>query len=174
MENIQDPSRRIPDPSEKPAGNTNVPPPVPPVNPISNPAVSGAQPYQQPVNQPYQQPYQQQPGQVYQQPVSQPYQQSYQQNPQTHYNQAYRQNQKPELYPPVKMGEWMLTLFVMAIPIVGFIMLLVWAFSSSTNPSKSGFAKAALLWGIIIGIIYVIIYVIIFVLAGVSTGFLNL
>jgi uncharacterized membrane protein YbhN (UPF0104 family) len=51
--------------------------------------------------------------------------------------------------------------------------LLVWAFSSTTNPSKSSWAKATLLWGVIITIIYVIIYIIIFLIAGVSNGFLN-
>lgn len=50
---------------------------------------------------------------------------------------------------PVSVGEWMLTLFLTFIPLVNFIMLLIWAFSSATSPSKANWAKAALLWMLI-------------------------
>ena len=53
----------------------------------------------------------------------------------------------------VKTGEWILTFLITSIPIVGFIMLFVWAFGSNTNESKSNWAKAALIWfAILIGI----------------------
>ena len=45
----------------------------------------------------------------------------------------------------VSTGDWVLTLFLTAIPIVGIIMLFVWGFGSGTNPSKANFAKAALI-----------------------------
>jgi hypothetical protein len=32
------------------------------------------------------------------------------------------------------------------IPLVGFILLLVWAFSSTENPNKKNYARAVLLW----------------------------
>ena len=51
--------------------------------------------------------------------------------------------------PGIGIGEWMLTMFLTGIPIVGFIMLLVWAFSGGTNPNKKNWAIAALIWGII-------------------------
>ena len=50
---------------------------------------------------------------------------------------------------PVSLGNWMLTLFLTFIPLVNLIMLLVWAFSGSTPPSKANWAKAALLWMVI-------------------------
>lgn len=50
---------------------------------------------------------------------------------------------------PVTFGNWMLTLFLTFIPVVNIIMLLIWAFSSSTPASKSNWAKAALLWMVI-------------------------
>lgn len=50
---------------------------------------------------------------------------------------------------PISVGNWMLTLFLTFIPLVNIIMLLVWAFSSSTPPSKANWAKAALLWMVI-------------------------
>ncbi len=62
-----------------------------------------------------------------------------------------------EKHPPITLVDWMLTLLILAIPIVNFIMLLVWAFSSDTNPSKSNFAKAALLW-MVVGIVLSLIF----------------
>lgn len=46
----------------------------------------------------------------------------------------------------VGVGDWMLTMLVMAIPIVNLVMLFVWALSSSTPKSKSNWAKASLIW----------------------------
>ncbi len=57
---------------------------------------------------------------------------------------------------PVKTGDWILTLLITAIPIVGFIMLFVWAFGSGTNPSKANWAKATLLWFAIVIVLYII------------------
>ena len=48
--------------------------------------------------------------------------------------------------PVMSLGDWIITLIVLAIPLVGFIMLFVWGFSSSTNPNKSNFCKAALIF----------------------------
>ena len=57
------------------------------------------------------------------------------------------QTQAPMAQSPVMtLGEWMIIMLLMAIPIVNIILLLVWAFSGETNPSKSNFAKAALIW----------------------------
>jgi hypothetical protein len=47
--------------------------------------------------------------------------------------------------PTISVGEWLITFLISAIPLVGFIMLFVWAFSSSTPPSKANYAKATLL-----------------------------
>ena len=49
----------------------------------------------------------------------------------------------------VKIGDWMVTYLITAIPFVGIIMLFVWAFGGGTNPSKANWAKASLLWGAI-------------------------
>ena len=60
----------------------------------------------------------------------------------------------------VKTGEWVLTFLITSIPVIGFIMLFVWAFGSSTNESKANWAKAVLLWLTIITGIYIVIGVI--------------
>ena len=44
------------------------------------------------------------------------------------------------------LKDWMITILITAIPLVGFIMLFVWAFGSNENPSKSNWAKATLIW----------------------------
>lgn len=46
----------------------------------------------------------------------------------------------------ISLGNWMLTLFLTFIPVVNIIMLIVWAVSSNTPPSKANWARAALLW----------------------------
>ncbi len=61
---------------------------------------------------------------------------------------------------PISVGDWLLTLIVTAIPLVGFIMLFVWAFSSSTHPSKASWAKAALILAAIAIILYAIFFAI--------------
>ncbi len=48
--------------------------------------------------------------------------------------------------PIMSIGEWMLTLLITAIPIVGIAMLFVWGFGSQTNPTKANFAKASLIF----------------------------
>jgi len=50
----------------------------------------------------------------------------------------------------VKTGDWIVTLLITAIPLIGLIMLFVWAFGSSTNPSKANWAKAGLIMYVII------------------------
>jgi len=53
----------------------------------------------------------------------------------------------------VTIKDWVITLIIAAIPIIGFIMLFVWGFSSSTNENKANFAKAALIvYAIMIGL----------------------
>jgi hypothetical protein len=60
----------------------------------------------------------------------------------------------------ITVGEWMLTIFISAIPIVGLVMLFVWGFGSGTNPNKANWAKAALLWFAIIIAFYLVIAII--------------
>ena len=43
---------------------------------------------------------------------------------------------------PVSIGNWILTFILLAIPLVNLIMLIIWAVSSGTHPSKKTFAQA--------------------------------
>ena len=53
----------------------------------------------------------------------------------------------------LSVKDWVITLIITAIPLVGFIMLFVWGFGSGTNENKANFAKGALIvYAIMIGI----------------------
>lgn len=69
-------------------------------------------------------------------------------------------NDNQRFIPPITLGEWMLTMLVMIIPFVNIIMLFVWAFGDSSNPSKANWAKAQLLWFAIIIGLYVVVGVV--------------
>jgi len=69
-------------------------------------------------------------------------------------NDAYREYQE-YLRKPLSVGEWFITILVMAIPVIGIVMLFVWAFSANTNVNRSNYAKAALLW-MVVGIFIVL------------------
>jgi uncharacterized membrane protein len=65
-------------------------------------------------------------------------------------------NFRPREVEPVSLGDWILTLVVLAIPIAGFVMMLVWGFSSGTNPSKQNFCRASLILYLIAIVIFVL------------------
>lgn len=66
-------------------------------------------------------------------------------------------------------GEWMWSLFLAGIPVVGLIALFIWAFGSSAKISKRSFARAVLLWAAI----GVAASVVVAILAGGSLGILT-
>ena len=51
---------------------------------------------------------------------------------------------------PMTVGEWMLTLLVLAIPLVNLVMYLVWAFSGTGNVNRRNFCRASIYWVLII------------------------
>ncbi|MDH4258542.1 MAG: hypothetical protein OEY25_15730 [Candidatus Aminicenantes bacterium] len=71
----------------------------------------------------------------------------------------------------ISFGEWFLTLFLVAIPLVGIVLLFVWAFSSTTNPSKANWAKASLAWAAIAIVIYLLIFVVIMGIVGTASRY---
>jgi len=60
----------------------------------------------------------------------------------------------------VGVGEWFWMILVSAIPVVGLIMALVWAFGNDGSTTKSNFYKAALLWAVIAIVLSIIISII--------------
>lgn len=58
----------------------------------------------------------------------------------------------------VKLGDWMITLLITGIPVLGLIMLFVWAFSKGKNPSKRNWARANLIWIAISTVLVIILF----------------
>lgn len=55
------------------------------------------------------------------------------------------------------VGNWMITLLVLALPLINIIMYLVWALDNSGNANRRNFCRASLIWfAIMIGISIVI------------------
>jgi len=78
-------------------------------------------------------------------------------------------NDSPQ-YTPISVGEWVITIIIIAIPIVGFIMLFVWGFGSNTQSSKANWAKATL---IMIGISIVLSFLFLGSLLGIMGSLMN-
>jgi len=57
---------------------------------------------------------------------------------------------------PMSVKDWLITLLLMSIPLVGFVLLFVYAFGSSENVNKQNWAKAQLIFiAIIIGLMII-------------------
>lgn len=72
-------------------------------------------------------------------------------------NTNYTMPQKPVNNTPVSLGDWMLTIFLLSLPLVNIILLFVWGFGEQTPISKKNFARASLIWmgiGIILSILF--------------------
>jgi len=95
-------------------------------------------------------------------------------------NQYQNQNQNQNFYSgknlsTVSIGDWIVTFILMAIPLVNFIMLFVWAFGSNTPQSKANWAKATLIL-YVVAIVLLILFAIIFAgsMAAIFGGLGNL
>lgn len=56
---------------------------------------------------------------------------------------------RPPASEEMTVGAWMLTLFICFIPLVGFIMTLVWAFGSGVPAAKRNYFRAMLIYMVI-------------------------
>ncbi len=80
--------------------------------------------------------------------------------------QAVPTQRLPGLEAVVSVGEWLITLLIASIPLVNIIMLLIWAFSGNTKLSKANWAKATLVWLLIVGAFY--FFVVVLILGGIG------
>ncbi len=58
---------------------------------------------------------------------------------------------------PMTVGDWMVTLLVLAIPLVNLFMYLYWAFSTTGNVNRRTFCQACILWFLIIAAAFIVI-----------------
>lgn len=71
---------------------------------------------------------------------------------------------------PLRTGEYFLTMFLLSLPVVGFILCLVWGFDSSTNENKRNFCRAQLIWIAIAFALSILTAVILVVVGGTLIG----
>ena len=58
---------------------------------------------------------------------------------------------------PITVKNWVIDVFLSYIPLIGLIMLIIWAVSKDVPVSKSNWAKARLIW-MAIGIVLVFLF----------------
>ena len=73
-------------------------------------------------------------------------------------------------YQPMSIGDWLITFIITAIPLVGFIMLFVWAFGDGTHPSKKTWAQAYLILMVVVIILMIIFFGVIASILGSFVG----
>ena len=61
--------------------------------------------------------------------------------------------------------EWALTIFISSLPLIGFIVLLVWAFGDNANIHKKNWAKGSLLLALIA---LIMVFFFLFVFGGIA------
>lgn len=62
---------------------------------------------------------------------------------------------------PMTLGDWMITLLLLAIPVVNLILLFVWGFGSNTKKSKANFCRATLIYMAIAIVLWILLIVVI-------------
>lgn len=78
-----------------------------------------------------------------------------------------------ETYRPLSLKDWIITLLITFIPVVNFIMYLVWAFGQDTHPSKKNWARASLIWlavSLLLGGLIVAVFGLAFLTSAVQDG----
>jgi len=76
-----------------------------------------------------------------------------------------------QAYRPLSLKDWIITLLITFIPVVNFVMYLVWAFGNETHPSKKTWAQASLIWlaiSLLLGGIIIAVFGLAFVTAAAS------
>ncbi len=85
-------------------------------------------------------------------------------------NMGYNQDKYQDMETsPMSMGDWLLTILAAMIPCAGFVLYLVWAFSSTGNVNRRNFCRAQLIVMAVVFVLYLIIAVV-FGAAFLSSG----
>ena len=72
----------------------------------------------------------------------------------------------PAVDETISVGEWLLALLIASIPVVNIVMWFVWVFGTNTKPCKANWAKASLLWLLIVCAFY--FFVVVLILGGIG------
>jgi hypothetical protein len=83
------------------------------------------------------------------------------------------QNLPGKVTQEVSVGEWIITILITAIPLVGLIMLFVWAFGDGALPSKKNWAIATLIWYAIMIVLMILFFGVFISILGSMFGEFN-
>lgn len=72
-----------------------------------------------------------------------------------------------ETAPVLSLKEWVISLIISVIPLIGIVMLLIWAFSDNINPNKKNWARGMLIM-YVIGIALYFLFILLFMGAMMS------
>lgn len=75
--------------------------------------------------------------------------------------------------PVMSTKDWVITILISALPLIGFVMLIVWAFGSGENPNKINWAKATLIWMAIMMVLFIILWFTVIAAIIAAGGLLN-
>jgi hypothetical protein len=84
-----------------------------------------------------------------------------------------QQNLPVNSYKHMTIGDWLITFLIQCIPLVGFIMMFVWAFGDGSNPSKKSWAQASLLFMLIMFVLVIIFFILFFSMIASFFGSMN-
>ena len=74
--------------------------------------------------------------------------------------------------PVMTVGNWIITMLIMCIPLVNIIMLIVWAASSTENPNRKNWAVAQLIFMAVFVILWILLFgMIMGMIGGLSEAF---
>jgi succinate dehydrogenase/fumarate reductase cytochrome b subunit len=62
---------------------------------------------------------------------------------------------------PMNVGDWVITILLTALPIIGIILLFVWAFGDNQKIDRANYSKASLIWiavWLVFGFIFLIFF----------------
>lgn len=97
------------------------------------------------------------------------YQQQYQDNYNYNVNTpSYNQNPEGQDSTPLSMGEWLLTLILLAIPCLNIVLYIVWAFGKNGNINRRNYCRAGLILAAAGYVIAIIVVIIIAVAGGIG------
>lgn len=100
------------------------------------------------------------------------YQQQYQDNYNYNVNTpSYNQNNDGQDTTPLSMGEWLLTLILLAIPCLNIVLYFVWGFGKNGNVNRRNYCRAGLILAAIGYVICIIVFIIIMVAGGIGSSY---
>ena len=73
--------------------------------------------------------------------------------------------ENPNEFNIMSYKDWALTVFISSLPLIGIIMLFIWAFGNETNIHKKNWAKGTLLIALIA---FVLMFFFLFVFGGIA------